>query len=150
MKHSQQHKFDHKQSMPYPTHHTVGFFNSAEDVEALLEDLEDHGVLDNAIDVFAGEEDRQSIDLHGDDHWILGKLIRLSQRFFDTGEWSLYKIADEELKLGHALVTVSTKTEDQKDHVANVMLRHHGHDIKYFNPLYVEHVSKERGDITRD
>ncbi|MNT55667.1 hypothetical protein D3C72_1929190 [compost metagenome] len=62
----------------------------------------------------------------------------MSQKFFGTGEWELVEKADMELKLGHHMLAVPTREPKQKEAIADLMKKHGGHDIRYFNPMYVE------------
>jgi hypothetical protein len=128
------------QFLNYPTNHTAGFFDSDEQVKGFLKDLSESGFeFDNdSIDELAGEDGLQVVDLSGTHHGLYARFIRMSQKFFGTGEWELVEKADMELKLGHHMLAVPTRVEEQKDAVADLMKKHGGHDIRYFNPMYVE------------
>lgn len=135
--------FDRRHQLPYPTDHTVCFMNKFSDVESLLKDLEQISIDMRHIDLLYGQEGLEMIDLKGDNHTFYEKCVRLAQRFWGSGEWVFFEIADEEIKQGHYLVIVSTKDEVLKEEVVELMQKNKAHDIKYFNSMYVEHFSKK-------
>jgi hypothetical protein len=124
----------------YPTDHTAGFFDSDQDVKEFLADLSasEFDFDKEACDDLAGAEGLEVVDLSGTHHGLYARFIRMSQKFFGTGEWELVEKADLELKLGHHLLAVPTLQENQKEIIAGLMKKHGGHDIRYFNPFYVE------------
>lgn len=123
----------------YPTHRTVGFFDSPGVLRPLMHELTRFGLEKDEIDVLKGEEGINAVDHDGSQHGIYARWMRISQRFFHTGEWELIELADAELRQGHALVAVLTPNELEKDEVVRLMRKFGGHDIKYFDPWYVEH-----------
>ncbi|MNK06318.1 hypothetical protein D3C87_242130 [compost metagenome] len=123
----------------YPTNRTAGFFDSSSVMEPFLRDLARAGIERDKVEVLVGEDGINTVDQDGTHHGLFAKWMRLSQRFFHTGEWELVELADVELKQGHCLVAVTTIEEDEKTKVVELMRKYGGHDIKYFNPWYVEH-----------
>jgi hypothetical protein len=119
----------------------VGFFDSFEDVESFVLDLYDLGISSDDVDLLHGQDGIDMIDLDGAKHSMVEKIKRLSQRFWDSGEWNFFQKADAELHDGHYLLMVNTKTDDKKDQVVDVFKKNHGHDLKYFSSMYVEHIT---------
>lgn len=135
--------FDRRHQMPYPTDHTVCFISHFSDVENLLKDLEATKVDMEHVDLLYGQEGLEMIDLKGDNHSLFEKMVRMAQRFWGSGEWVFFEIADEEIREGHYLVVVATKDETLKNKVVDLMRQHNAHDIKYFNRMFVEHFSRK-------
>jgi hypothetical protein len=143
MQESKMAPFDRTHQMPYPTDHTVCFMNKFLEVEALLKDLQDQKIDVNHIDLLYGQEGLEMIDLKGDYHSFYEKCVRMAQRFWGSGEWVFFEIADEEIRQGHYLVIVATPDEVQKETVVDLMRKNNAHDIKYFNSMFVEHFSRK-------
>jgi hypothetical protein len=135
--------FDRRHQMPYPTNHTVCFMNDFNDVENLLKDLEAENTDMEHVDLLYGQEGLDMIDLKGDRHTFYEKCVRMAQRFWGSGEWVFFEIADEEIRDGHYLVAVLTKDETLKEKVVELMRKNNAHDIKYFNSMFVEHFSRK-------
>ncbi len=135
--------FDRQHQLPYPTDHTVCFINKFSDVENLLQSLEDSNIGMDHVDLLYGQEGLEMVDLKGDYHSFYEKCVRMAQKFWGSGEWVFFEIADEEIRQGHYLVVVATKDEDVKDIVVDLMRKNNAHDIKYFNTMFVEHFSKK-------
>ncbi len=135
--------FDRSHQMPYPTDHTVCFMNKFDDVETLLKDLEMQKIDMEHVDLLYGQEGLDMIDLKGDNHSFYEKCVRMAQRFWGSGEWVFFEIADEEIREGHYLVLVATKDETLKEQVVDLMRKNNAHDIKYFNTMFVEHFSRK-------
>lgn len=135
--------FDRHHQLPYPTDHTVCFINKFSDVENLLQSLEDSNIGMDQVDLLYGQEGLEMVDLKGDYHSFYEKCVRMAQKFWGSGEWVFFEIADEEIRQGHYLVVVATKDEDVKDVVVDLMRKNNAHDIKYFNTMFVEHFSKK-------
>jgi hypothetical protein len=135
--------FDRRRRMPYPTDHTTCFISKFGDVERLLQDLEENKIDMAHVDLLYGQEGLEMIDLKGDSHSFLDKFVRMAQRFWGSGEWIFFEIADEEIREGHYLVAVATKDEALKEKVVELMQNHNAHDIKYFNSMFVEHFSRK-------
>lgn len=136
------HDFKPTERFPYPTDKTIGFFHDEKDVDLFLRDLTNTGLSIDDVDVLSGEEGLEMIDIDGKSrHSFMDRLTRLSQRFWVSGEWLFFKKADEELRQGHILAVVRTENDDVKNHVVRLMLAYNAHDIKYFNSMYVEHIT---------
>ena len=135
--------FDRRHQMPYPTDHTVCFMNKFMDVEGLLKDLDESKIDMDHVDLLYGQEGLEMIDLKGDYHSFYEKCVRMAQRFWGSGEWIFFEIADEEIRQGHYLVVVATPDESQKETIVEMMRKNNAHDIKYFNSMFVEHFSRK-------
>lgn len=143
--------FDRRYQMPYPTDHTVCFLNSFDDVENLLSDFEGSGIDIDHVDLLYGQEGLEMIDLKGDCHSFYEKLVRIAQRFWGSGEWVFFEIADDEMRKGHYLIVVATPDENMKQNIVDLMRKNNSHDIKYFNSMFVEHFSrKNMNDFDED
>ena len=135
-------QFESQKLLSYPTNNTFGFFESLGDVEFLIEDLHKHKFADEDINLLKGMRGIDKIDLSGDRHSVFEKMIRVSQQFWKVGDWKFFEKADDELRQGHCLVSVFTADEHGKDTISNLMKKHHGHDITYFNSMYVENIEQ--------
>ncbi|MGE0633032.1 MAG: hypothetical protein AB7O96_11525 [Pseudobdellovibrionaceae bacterium] len=129
------------QFIPYPTDRTSAFFDRAENADELVVDLKKHGFEEKDITILRGTAGLQALDPEGKEHGTVARVMRAIQHWLYTGDWELYEQAAAELREGHYLVTVLTKEETQKDLAAYLMRKHYGHDIKYFNSMYVEHIT---------
>lgn len=129
------------QLLPYLSEHTVGFLSDFADVENLLTALKKNGFSLDHVDLVYGQEGLEMVDLRGIFHSMYGKLIRVTQKFWGSGEWVFLEIADEEMSKGHYLVIVETKDNFLKEKAVLLLKKHRAHEIKYFSPYYVEHFS---------
>lgn len=135
--------YAHHKRFPYPNHHTVGFMKTFRSFQNLVADLRRNGIHMDHIDSLYGDEGIRMIELDGEPHSVMDRFIRTIQKFWGSGEWLFFRQADYELRRGRYLITVLTAKREVKERVANVMKKNGAIFIKYFNPMYVEHISSD-------
>jgi hypothetical protein len=128
----------------YPSHHVTAFFNSVTGVEKALKSLDEKGISKDRIRKFYGRQGFKSIDPQGEEHGAWGAFVRgIHKIFSDTGEAQFFEMADRELKLGHWLVAVRVERREEKDPVAEIFVQCGARDIQYFDPFFVESITKD-------
>ena len=135
--------FSQQKRLPYPTGHTIGFFNNAIDARHFMRDLYQQGLSSEDVNLLAGKTGLHMIDLDGTQHAFFDRWVRLSQKFWGSGEWFAFQKADEELRKGHYLITVLTHESPLKKIVVKLMKKYNAHDIKYFDPSFVEELQEK-------
>ncbi len=124
----------------------VGFFPRSKG-NALVEDLRENlGIDMDCVHLFTGEEAAKVIaPFGGEDCGPFTQLKRFFQRAIGGGipEFlrDVHLISDSKHK---CLICVLVEDESTKDQVADLMRKHHGKKIKYFHPMYVEHLTLEK------
>lgn len=135
-------KLPHPDYMPYPRNQTVGFYPSREKMAQAIEELLSQGFDEEDLNIFEGEQGLHAIDVEGSEHTFFEYLARKSQKFWGSGEWAFFEEANQELKKGHALLSVYTEDEAEKDIISAIMKRHGAYDIRYFARAYTERILK--------
>ena len=135
--------FDPQKRLPYPTGHTIGFFNNAADARHFMKELYQQGLNSDDVNLLVGDSGLRMIDLEGTRHSIFDRWVRMTQKFWGSGEWFAFRKADEELRKGHYLVTVLTHESPLKKIVVRLMKKHNAHDIKYFDSSFVEELQEK-------
>lgn len=130
----------HPPYLPYPNHYTSGFFQTREEAEQALSELEEQGFSNEDFNVFEGEKGVDAVDVDGTHHTVLEKYMRKFIKFSDSAEWRFLSEADHELRGGHVLLCVPTPEEEQKAKVIEVFKKNSAYDIRYFTPIYIEEV----------
>lgn len=135
--------YKHHKRLPYPAYHTVGFIKSFRSFQSLVKDLCRNGIRMDHIDSLYGEEGLKMIEANRDTCIGFDRVIRAFQKFWGSGEWIFFRQADYELRRGRYLITVLTAKRESKERVAELMKKNGATFIKYFNPMYVEHISSD-------
>ncbi len=138
---TQTHFDKHQDFVKYPTDRTSAFFDSPTNVQKFIKEITATGVKRELIDVQVGKKAIETLDIEGHHHGIYGRALRFWQKFLRTGEWLHLEDAAKEIREGHWMVNVVTRSEREKDEVVRLMRANGGHGIKYFNSMYVEHLS---------
>lgn len=128
----------HPQYLPYPSHYTVGFFESPGEAEKAISELESLGFSDEDFNVFEGESGLQAIDLDGSHHNLVERYLRKFIKFSDSAEWRFLNEADYEIRKGHIMLCILTPHDKEKNQVHEVFKKNKAYDIRYFTPLYIE------------
>lgn len=124
--------------VPYPTGKTICFFDEISDIDDFLESLSYEGIDTSDLDLISGPPGVNRIDIHGNNHHLVGKIVRAAQRFWGSGEWHMFKIADYELRVGHHMISILAELEPSREKIVEIMRQHNGHNITYFNRFYVQ------------
>ncbi|WP_295900225.1 hypothetical protein [uncultured Bdellovibrio sp.] len=130
----------HPDFLPYPSHYTSAFFQSKEDAEKAISELESLGFNDDEFNIFEGDSGVHAVDIDGDHHNVIEKYMRKFIKMSDSAEWRFLSEADYELKNGHLLVCVPTLSDQKKQEVISAFKKADAYDIRYFTPLYVEEI----------
>jgi hypothetical protein len=122
---------------PQPIHNVTAEFDNPRDVETAVRALNEARLTDQQISVFAGPDGLANLDLHGEGHGVLARLIRA----VESATSDENQIAEKALQEGRILVRVSTDgSDEQKATVENLLQSHGAHGIRFFGRLTVERV----------
>lgn len=130
----------HPEYLPYPNHYTAAFFQSKQDAEKAIDELEAYGYDEEDFNVFQGDPGVDAVDVDGIHHTLMEKYMRKFIKFSDSAEWRFLSEADRELRNGHVLICILTLDESQKDEIVSACKTNGAYDIRYFTPLYVEEI----------
>src|SRR6187200_2064803 len=103
----------------------TAFFAPGQDHEVALRALEDAGFGEDRIDVFAGEQGAETLDMEGRHHggWI--RFVRSLEDMF-TDDAYLYHRTDELLRSGSTMIAVFTHGDRRERKLAVEILRDNG------------------------
>lgn len=134
-------RIEHPEYFSFQKNHTLGFFDSRENLELALAALRSHGMDDSFFRLYEGERGIHAIDRDGEEHSMLERYARLIQKIYGSGDWRLLEEADEEIREGHFLLSVFTEDDEAKAEIVEVLRAFGAHDIRYLSPIYVEEIS---------
>ena len=134
-------RIEHPEYFSFQKNHTLGFFNTSENLEQALTALRSHGMDDSFFRLYEGESGIHAIDLDGDKHSMMERYARLIQKIYGSGDWRLLEDADSEIREGHFLLSVFTEDDEAKAEIVEVFKAFGAHDIRYLSPIYVEEIS---------
>lgn len=127
----------------FQKNHTVGFFDSREDLDTALRILRFHGMSDDYFTIYHGKDGLRAIDKDGEakSHNMLERYARFIQKIFASGDWTLIEEADREMREGHYLLSVFTEDDEAKAEVIDVLKECKAHNIHYIGLIYIEEIS---------
>jgi hypothetical protein len=121
-----------------PTNRVTGLFASYDDLQGALRALQPLGFDPQHIDVFAGTEGAELLDLCGQRHgvatWIVRNLAALV-----SDDAALLQQADAVLRAGGgAIAVLMDDKEHMKEQVAAVLKANHAQTVHYWGRLATE------------
>jgi hypothetical protein len=121
-----------------PANRVTGMFASYDDLQGALQELEPLGFDRQHIDVFAGPEGAALLDLCGQRHGIVARIMRNIEVLL-SDDTSLHQQADDTLRAGGCVIGVLMDgNESMKEQVAAVLKANNGQMIHYWNRLATE------------
>jgi hypothetical protein len=121
-----------------PTNRITGIFASYNDLHGALRALEPLGFDPHHIDVFAGEEGAELLDLCGQRHGVGTQIIR-NLAALVSDDTALHQQAEATLRAGGGVIGILMEgKEPLKDQVAAALKAHHGQFIHYWGRLTTE------------
>ena len=121
-----------------PTNRVTGLFASYDDLEGALQTLESLGFGHQYIEVFAGPEGAQLLDLCGQRHGIAAWLFRNVEALL-SDDTSLHQQADATLRAGGGVIGILIDgKESMKEQVAEVLKANNGQMINYWGRFTTE------------
>jgi diadenosine tetraphosphate (Ap4A) HIT family hydrolase len=121
--------------------HVTSLLDNEDAAMATVRALEESGVATDDIDVFVGEQGAQRLDLSGNGHGAVIRLLRrLEAAVGDEGAPN-HRI-DAALRRGASLLSVKVRNRksDEKARVFKVLKALHGHEIHYWGAWSFEDV----------
>jgi hypothetical protein len=120
-----------------PTNHVTAIIDDLNDVRAAIQELTRAGFSDNDLSVFIGKDGLAKLDLRGENHGLLGRIVRAADSL--TSNQEANREAEAALKAGRVYVTVLTDgTEDQKRTAERILKVHHANNVRYYGQWTVE------------
>jgi hypothetical protein len=121
-----------------PTNRITGVFASYDDLQGALRALEPLGFAPHQIDVFAGEEGADLLDLCGQRHGVGTRIIRNIAALV-SDDTDLHQQADATLRAGGGVIGILMDgKESLKDRVVAALKANNGHLIHYWGRLSTE------------
>jgi hypothetical protein len=118
-----------------PTNRVTGVFSSYDDLQGALRALEPLGFDPQHIDVFAGPEGAELLDLCGQRHGIGTQILRNIEALV-SDDTELHQQADATLRAGGGVIGILMDgKEPMKEQVAAVLKANHGQLIHYWGRL---------------
>src|SRR5262245_24496346 len=77
---------DHSDFIPYPTNKVIGIIDDVDDAQAALRDLKAAGFTAKQVQVLTGQEGAHRLDVKGDEHGPLARIVRSTQRLLGDYE----------------------------------------------------------------
>jgi hypothetical protein len=122
-----------------PANRVTGIFSTVEDAQGALQALNAQGWGTQHIDVFVGAEGADTLDLQGQRHGIVVRVMRNIEAFIGDVEAELHRQADTALRAGGCVMGVlMAGKEDQKNQVAAILKDNHGQLIHYWSHWTIE------------
>ena len=122
--------------LPYPTHKVLGILSSEDAVWQAIDELTSRGFVEEDIELWGGQAGSQAIHESFSRSGLMGRLKRLVQELGEEGD--NIRSYDEALKAGQFLLVVPAPNAEAKESVRDIMVRHGGHFISYFDHLTIE------------
>jgi hypothetical protein len=124
---------------PQPILSVTARLDDLGDVIAAIRALKAAGFSDDDTSVFMGEEGLSKLDLHGENHGMLARAVRVLESL--TAEERVNLDCEAALKEGCIFVCVSTDGSDKQKATVNQILKdHNARNLKYFGRWTVEHL----------
>jgi len=122
-----------------PANRVTGIFSAFEDAQGALRALNAQGWGNQHIDVFVGAEGADKLDLRGQQHGAVVRVMRNIEAFIGDAEAELHRQADAALRAGGCVIGVlMAGKEEQKEQVAAILKANHGQLIHYWSRWTIE------------
>ena len=122
---------------PQPIYNVTAVFDELHDVISAVRSLKQSAFPDEQTSVFMGKEGLAKLDLHGEDHGVLARVIRALESL--TAEDQANRNAEVALNEGRIFITVQTDgSDEQKETVERVLKAHKAHTLRFFGHWTVE------------
>ena len=122
---------------PQPIYNVTAVFDELHDVASAVRSLKLSGFPDAGMSVFMGKEGLAKLDLHGEDHGMLARVIRTLESL--TAEEAANREAEVALKEGRIFVAVQTDGSDrQKELIERVLKAHNAQALRFFGRWTIE------------
>jgi len=120
----------HDDFISYPLHKVVSVFESSDDVDAVLSELQANGFSTDDIEAFCGIEGEKRLDFSGESHGRFAKVLRSVQH---VGPDRTYlERYEKHLHDGHCMVMVSVRSKLKKERAARILHHHTKERVTYF------------------
>jgi hypothetical protein len=115
-----------------PANRVTGLFASYADLQGALRELEPLGFASQQIEVFAGEEGADVLDLCGQQHGVITRMLRNIAALV-SDDTDLHQQADAALRAGGSVIGVLMDgQEEKKEQVAAILKANKGQLIHYW------------------
>ena len=122
-----------------PANRVTGIFSRFADAQEGLRALKADGWDDQHVIVFCGVEGADKLDLPGEQHGAVFRMIRKIEAIVGDVESDVFPDADAALRKGGCVVGVLMDgKEEQKEEVAAILKASHGQSIQYWGHWTVE------------
>lgn len=122
---------------PQPTYNVTAVVEHISDVFSIVQSLEKSGFSEDQISVFIGQDGLAKLDLHGEEHGVLTRVVRALESL--TAEAEANRTAEAALKEGRIFIAVSTDGSDQqKANVDQILKAHNAQKLHFFGRWTVE------------
>jgi hypothetical protein len=128
---------DSSQFVFVPLNRLVAAINSPDEACSAMTELTEKGIPVQDSDVLIGMDGLQKFDFDGSRHGVLARFARFIQRIADL-ETQVLECHMNELKQGHALITVPAADATTRQQALDIIKKHGAHTIYYFSPLATE------------
>lgn len=130
--------------MALDLNHKVFGFVSESNLNSLKRDLEEMDLNSEDILILSAEEAVKAVDVKGEHSGLMDRVRLTLQRWIGGGPSEFLRDVQLTDQYDY-LVGVLAGEEDVKEKVAEVFKRNGVHHIKFFHPMYVEHLTVEPG-----
>lgn len=123
-------------------HKIFGFFKEPE-LEIMKKELNDLGISNNQILIVPASQASDIVDPGGKHSSLFDKARTYMQRVIGGGPSEFMRDVQKNYDQFTYLVGVEVEDDEEKDRVGKILKNHGGHYIKFFHPMYVEHLTVE-------
>lgn len=122
---------------PQPIYNVTGVIDQLSDVLSAVRSLQQSGFSEKKISVFMGRDGLAKLDLRGEEHGVLAKVIRALESL--TAEEQANHDVEAALKEGRIFIAVETDGSDQqKTEVERILKAHGARTMRFFGRWTVE------------
>jgi hypothetical protein len=122
-----------------PLNRVTALFASSDDARAAVKGLHTLGFGPQTLDVFVGEQGAAALDLPGEDHGTVTRILRNFEALMVQMAGDSHKRADAALNAGGvAIAVLMDGKEKMKEEVARLLKRHRAEVIRYWSRWTIE------------
>ena len=129
----------------YPSNKVVAIVDDKYEADEAIHDLSLNGFDESKIDESVGSDGLKFLDPDGRSHGWGTKVVRMWQNLAQGEEYKYLNRIRDNLKRGHAVVSVPVKDLNSRIKAAKILAEHNGKDIRYYGQLFVEHLDVQKG-----
>jgi hypothetical protein len=122
----------------YPLYKVVTVFEDSSEIDAVVDELQQHNFSADDIESYCGLDGEKKIDFDGTRHGVWASFARAVQKV--GPERTYLERYERHLKDGHCVIMVAVRTKERKETAGRILNKHTPERVTYFGLLAADEI----------